>query len=190
MFSIHRAKRTSTLVAGTAVLVLLSACSQSADVEVESSARHLDEANAPLRYRQDVDVGVSYLEPESPQVVHLESGYQHVLLPEGAERQYSPEWNNRELAVIAERLEGHELAMDEVPEDDDQPGDKDETRWDEQELRDEAEDVPEDEADQRVRDAWEKYCEGRIDEMTEGDWFIIQSTDMPESFAPECSPPK
>ena len=175
-------KKASTLTLSVAALTLAGCASWFPTPEAPEEEAEVELPERGMRY------GVSYVKPESD-IVIMESSYQHVVLPSGAVVSYRDDWEADALVGVAQQLD--EAVTDEAAPSGSTDDQTEASPADSGALRDEAEpgspSAPEtDQAQARRLSAWRKLCEDRLDEMSDGDYFLVQTTDMPEALADEC----
>lgn len=154
-------------IAGAAVTTM-AGCSSMLEKEKEKETPDV----VPVEV-QSLTYGVSHFDDNRSFVIY-ESGYEHVVLPSGRSVMYRKGWDTQTLAQMAaaldkdgDRTELTKQASRPAGTTTKQAGDR-ETYTDPIEL------------------AWAKLCSNKIDEMTDGDWLIITTTDMPDSLKSWC----
>ncbi|WP_342632685.1 hypothetical protein [Marinobacter alkaliphilus] len=129
-----------------------------------------------------VDYGVSYFDDDHRSFVILESGYEHVVLPDGRTVAFKPAWAESDLLTIANQLDGKQAAPA-TPE----PAEAPEPQAKEPVVA-ESDDKPDLERPlTRTESAWDKLCRGDLESMTDGDYFIVMTTEMPEILKDWCN---
>lgn len=121
---------------------------------------------------QTLTYGVSHFEDRRSFVIY-ESGYEHVVLPSGRSVMYRKGWDDDQIARMASALDENqgepnkaETSDAKASDDNDQSGTQNYT--------------------DPVERAWAKLCRDEIEKMTDGDWFIITTTEMPDSLKSWC----
>lgn len=141
---------------------------------------------------RELDYGVSYIKPDST-IVFMRPSYQHVVLPSGATVSYRDNWEEKALEKVADRIDEEQTSGDSSTGSNrtrDQggdhasraPGGQPTVRVSEDERSDN-----EPGKSRRYR-AWGKLCDERLDEITDGDYFLVTTTDIPPELAKECDP--
>lgn len=137
-----------------------------------------------------MDVGVNYIEPTSD-IVIMDSSYQHVVLPDGAQVAYRPGWEEDAMAVAASKL-GDEQINDDLLLDREKIGkDSSDLQAENGNLASATRSLddlpPAADSDDPVYRAWRKLCSMNIEGMSEEEYEIITSgKSMPSEFEGLC----
>lgn len=173
-------KNTTSFCVALLTAATLSACSSLSD----------NNAGAPTLVTVEhtpmppVDYGVSYFDDDHRSFVILESGYEHVVLPDGRTVAFKPSWGEADLLSIASQLDGQKSE----PAQSEKPADVPKPKVKESVIAESSDDEPNlDRPLTRSESAWDKLCRGDIESMTDGDYFIVMTTEMPEIFKDWCN---
>ncbi|KRW83731.1 hypothetical protein AQ621_16915 (plasmid) [Marinobacter sp. P4B1] len=139
----------------------------------------------PVRYTAlpDVDYGVSYFEDRKSFVVY-ESGYEHVVLPDGRTVTFKPSWDDADLITIAGQLDDNQAPVTAPIE---QPAPPAVEPQAESAAEPDEEPASLDRPLTRKESAWDRLCRGDLESMTDGDYFLVMTTEMPSMFEDWCN---
>lgn len=164
------------LVAAVACLAILQGCASWFD-QPEPEPEPKPEPKYPER---SLNYGVSYETPVSD-VAHIESGYEHAVLPEGRKPIYREGWKERSLAAAdASELGSETETLNETSES--SPKSQTEETVTKPDPLDSLKGKS-----KRIYLAWKKLCENRLEDMDEADYSLIRRHSMPEELTATCS---
>jgi len=161
-----------TLIAG-AVVASLTGCSswfKKEEIEVV--------VVSPVEV-QSLTYGVSHFEDRRDFVIY-ESGYEHVVLPTGRSVMYRKGWEEERLVDLAKALDAQRPEQSSSMAEGESQTAASSTATGKKSLPKSS-----DFTDPLER-AWAKMCLNEITQITEGEWFLIFTTEMPDSLRSWC----